>query len=423
MLTEHQNLKLNQSLHILSQGDRLLVKGSAGTGKTFMINELIRQLIVHCKGTIACTAPTNKAVSVLQNKISIKDKINFMSTHAALKMKRFVNEETGDIYFKPDYTKRFPPLGGISYLIVDEASMVSKEMLGYIEEWATKQKCKIVFLGDEKQLPPVNEINTPVFDKNYPCVELLEIIRQKGGNPIINLSFNLDLLKSYQDNLIKKETEIDVPIGYVFSKDFNKIIERLVMSNGTDLYKYIGYTNEEVNKVNSIVRNRLYGNTPQKVEIGETMVFDAPYKPDYSTNEEITIHKVVVLTKDFSYTKEDKIPLKYYLINAEGGEGLWIGGVRILHEDSEEDFKSIKREIKDKIKKGELTWVDYYDFIEQFAHLKYNHAITCHKSQGSTYQNVIINISDMRKCRGKEYKNLLYTGITRASKMVVLYNA
>ena len=43
--------------------------------------------------------------------------------------------------------------------------------------------------------------------------------------------------------------------------------------------------------------------------------------------------------------------------------------------------------------------------------------------QGSTYQNVIINISDMRKCRGKEYKNLLYTGITRASKMVVLYNA
>ena len=219
MLTEHQNLRLNQSLHILSQGDRLLVKGSEGTGKTFMINELIRQLIVHCKGTIACTAPTNKAVSVLQNKISVKGKINFMSTHAALKMKRFVNEETGDIYFKPDYTKKFPPLEGISYLIVDEASMISKEMLDYIEEWATKQKCKTVFLGDEKQLPPVNEINTPVFSKNYPCVELLEIIRQKGGNPIINLSFNLDLLKSYQDNLIKKEPEIDVPIGYVFSKD------------------------------------------------------------------------------------------------------------------------------------------------------------------------------------------------------------
>lgn len=424
MLTEHQKQKLEEGLSYLEKGDRLLIRGSAGTGKTYLCNELVKNLLPIVKNYIYCTAPTNKAVSVLQSKISVSGKIAFMSTHAALKMRRIIDEKTGEVSFKPMFNENFPPLQNVSVLIVDEASMVNKELLEYIEEWATIQKCKVIFLMDHKQLPPVNEDEMPVLEKNYLSIELLEIIRQKDDNPIIDLSFNLNKVKDRKDNLIRKETEEGVVElnGYVFSNDFNKIIDKLILSCGTDLYKYGAYTNEEVNKINALVRYKLYEN-PQRIETGETMIFDAPYGKNYSTNQEIKIKKYVILQKDFVYLPDTTVNLKYYLINYFESEDVYVGGIMVLHENSDIAFKEAKRHIKDAIKEGKSDWINYYNFVEQFAQLKYAHAFTIHKMQGSTFQNVILNIMDMKKCRGKEYKNLLYTGLTRASKMVVLYNS
>lgn len=380
MLTDHQSQKLEEAMTHLSTNDRLLIKGSAGTGKTYLCDELVKKLLPTVSEYVYCTAPTNQAVSVLHSKITATGKLAFMSTHAALKMKRVINDDTGDISFEPMFSPNCEPLSNVSILIIDESSMIGKTLLGYIEEWAYKSGCKVIFLGDAKQLPPVNENGTPVFDAGYPEIELTEIIRQKGGNPIIDLSFNLDLLKKKEDNLIRKE-EPPTLEGYVFSNDFEKIIERLTISNGSDLYKYIGYTNEEVNKINSIVRNRLYGNKPKRIELGETMIFDAPYGKDYSTNDKIKVEKVVVLKKSFEYIPFFKrVTLIYYLINYEGEDvKSMIGGIKVLHEDSDEDFKRVKKEMKMMAKRKEIKWIDYYRFIEQFAQLKYNHAMTCHK--------------------------------------------
>ena len=141
MLTEHQKEKLNQSLHILSQGDRLLIKGSAGVGKTFMVNELLKALQPTTKGLLYCSAPTNKAVSVLKGKISLQEKrLVFITTHAALKLQREIDNKTGEIHFKPNLNSKYMPLMGVKLFIIDEASMISKELLGYIEEHA-KGKC------------------------------------------------------------------------------------------------------------------------------------------------------------------------------------------------------------------------------------------------------------------------------------------
>ena len=69
-----------------------------------------------------------------------------------------------------------------------------------------------------------------------------------------------------------------------------------------------------------------------------------------------------------------------------------------------------------------IDWKDYYDFKEGFADMKYNHAITVHKSQGSTYKQAIVNIKNIGLNKNKtERTRLLYTAVTRASKLLILY--
>ena len=69
-----------------------------------------------------------------------------------------------------------------------------------------------------------------------------------------------------------------------------------------------------------------------------------------------------------------------------------------------------------------ISWLDFYGFSENFADLKYNHAITVHKSQGSTYKQAIVNVKNLSLNRSKtEKERLLYTAVTRASKLLILY--
>ena len=76
-----------------------------------------------------------------------------------------------------------------------------------------------------------------------------------------------------------------------------------------------------------------------------------------------------------------------------------------------------------KSKIGEIEWKHFFSFSENFADLKYNHAVSVHKSQGSTYKQVILNVKNLNLNKNiKERKRLFYTAITRASDLVVLYN-
>ena len=425
MLTEHQNQILNQSLLILQKSKRLLIKGSAGVGKTYMVNELISIIGNGLKSdSIYCSAPTNKAVAVLKGKVNVP--VKFVTTHSAMKLKRVINYNTGEISFKPDFDPEFPPLKGVKLFVIDECSMLNTELLEFIEKYAVLQGCTVIFIGDNKQLNPVNEEESPVFFKDYPEVELTEIVRQKGGNPIIDLSRNLSLINQHQ------EIRNDVG-GYIYTANKDKIIETLAQVNGTDDLKYLAYTNQEVDSINNLVRKRIYGE-PAKIEQGETLVFNAPLGDLYYTNEEITVNKLRIDSRIFKIaTGNDVIEeaeLKYYSINYSmmqkneyNDKDEFIDTIKVIHEDSESDYKNICALLKARAKAKEISWVDYYNFVEMFADLKYNHAITVHKSQGSTYKQAIVNIKNININKNhKEKTRLLYTAVTRASELLILYN-
>lgn len=467
MLTIHQNQKFLEALEILSKSKRLVIKGSAGVGKTYMVNELIKQLMVNLNiysaNQIYCSASTNKAVGVLKDKVT--EDVTFVTAHQALKMKRKIHKD-GKKTFEPSFHEKYPPLKGVKLFIIDEASMIPLHLLYYIEEHATRNNCIVIFLGDSKQLNPVGETDSPVFlgkpflyDKNryeslpegfdhlrkypgndvvfksYPEIELTEIVRQKGGNPIIDLSRNLDSIKLKQD--IRNEVG-----GYIYTYDEEKIIETLAAVNGTDELKYLAWTNKDVDTMNMKVRKRIYG-TPSKIELGETIVFDEPYG-DYFTNQEVKVNTLHVRKKMFSFLEKavygqadiyGEIELEYYSINpiekkvTKPGSWEYTGEIElqdtiiVIHENSEKELTNKIKEMNAMASRGMIPWVEYYSFLELFAQIKYNHALSIHKSQGSTFNKAIVNIKNVNFNQDPyEKERLLYTAITRASELLILYN-
>jgi ATP-dependent exoDNAse (exonuclease V) alpha subunit len=459
-LKQGQARGLEESLEILETEKRLVVRGSAGTGKTSMVDALIDAAIIKfgIRGTIVCSAPTHKALAILSGKIHNK-KVVFSTIHSVLKYQKKTDRLTGDESFAPSFSPKYPPMQGFGLLLIDEASMIGLEMQSFIEMYAST-RCIVIFVGDDKQLNPVGEEDSPVFIgkptlydkleqisdetvkpyfyeklgkwvtfKPYPQVELTEIIRQGEGNPIITLSRNISLIKEGIKE-VNQEGQ-----GFLYTENYAKIIEELAAVNGTDEWKYLAWTNSEIDRVNLEVRRRIYGNEPAKVELGESIIFDAPCG-NFTTNQELKIEKLDIDYVDFDQVVENtgrqtvkkKIKLKCYIINGrktdDWGDGImrW-KGTFIIHESAENNLKHFVYLLSNNCRNRLLDYVTKNEFVNSFAKFKYNHAITVHKSQGSTYKNTIINVKNIGlNSNLQEKERLFYTGITRASDLLIIYN-
>lgn len=452
-LSNHQQEILEKSLTLLQNNRFLLIKGSAGVGKTFMVGELIRILSLH---TIVA-APTHKALQVLREKINTNNmtkSISFRTLHSSLGLKRIITKGGKEV-FKPDkWGSRQDPLLGCELYVIDEASMISSELLDLLEKASFDKDFKVIFLGDDKQLPPVGEKESKVFKSNYPTVTLTEVVRQAKDNPILSLALNLDLTNS-------KESKIGVgkdgkSLGYVYSNDKESVLKALI---GNKDIRYLSFTNHTVDLVNKTVRERLFGN-PRKVEEGEIIRIIEPYSYNgnfFHTDQEIEIENIKIKTKilQFFIEENDEIVLKdfefkYYAINnkikneslaadLEDLDNLTllesqkeVHELEILHEDSEELFQKLlndlahsaklNMELWNKEKKN--PWVEsFFPLKEYFAQISYSYASTVHKSQGCTFDAVIVDIGDISRCFDKNtLRKLLYTAYTRPSRMLILFN-
>ena len=104
--------------------------------------------------------------------------------------------------------------------------------------------------------------------------------------------------------------------------------------------------------------------------------------------------------------------------------------VRIIHEDSEEDYKEMQEWLVGRAKgykqgsgDAKMAWMDFYEFKRTFFWVRYAYAITCHKSQGSTYDIAVVLESDIDKnAKTFEKNRILYTACTRPRKdLIVIY--
>ena len=447
--------------------EALVLKGYAGTGKTFLVKRIMEYIIYSTDDKkIAIGAPTNKAVSVLytnsmssgmngyvfENLFNMDARVTYSTIHKLLGLKEIITDD-GQQLFEMDSINN-SRLSDYSYLIVDEVSMLDDKICNDIMKFS--KKLKIIFMGDPAQIPPVNRTDSIPFKTghkySFKTVELTEIMRQKGDHPIIDLSFQIrqNLNKAQPIPVLQtKLNEHEHGIVYMDNKTdrgmIRPLLERYFKSpeydDDLDYMKVIAWKNKTVEYINSLVREIKYGkNLPRFVE-GEGLIVVKPIfeeKEDYegfnkwriilNTSEEIvvdTIQQDVVSFNEGPY----RLSMLMYILTVESydparPDTIMYSTINVVHEDSEEDYKKILHlarlfAIKSKQAKD---WVRYFNILKWSANVAYNYAITAHKSQGSTYKNVLILEDDVDANRKVLERNRIkYTAYSRATdKLYVL---
>jgi len=209
-LTAQQKMIATQLNRFFAGDDRCFVlKGYAGTGKTFLIGQLAKELARRRK-EVWLLAPTGRAARVLGRKTEIAAS----TIHRAIyNLKELVEHDDKNTAFKFYFRVKDVATDNLDLVVfVDEASMISDQysegeflrfgsgrlladLLGFLRIGDATQKTKLVMVGDPAQLPPVNSPTSPALDPAYLAevhgvaaqeTELTEVVRQAAGSAILS---------------------------------------------------------------------------------------------------------------------------------------------------------------------------------------------------------------------------------------------
>lgn len=430
-----------------------VLKGWAGTGKTFCISFLINHVLhvmypTNTKYKISVTGPTNKSVRVIKKTSGINSpRVTFQTIHKLLGLKERITMD-GRQEFVNDGEVR-PQISSIKLLVIDEVSMLNDELFNQIVKY--RGRVKIICMGDPAQIPPVGKPDCIPFREELAeayCIKtisLKKVMRQKEGNSIIDKSVRIRENLGTSHRLRDSETKLNSKGEGVEFLNLNSEAVRLEFSNNLARYfktddfkkdpefsKVIAWRNKTVNHMNSVIRKTIYGeeSIESKILLGEKLIANSPIIQQsqivLNTNDEFTVEDFVIkrenISVDFNVGKRT-VPIEYY--NAEvsylddEGEECFLT-IEILHENSENDFNAIAKSLKNRAIESQgknRTWIAYYNFLRRYADVSYSYAITAHKSQGSTYNTAFVLEDDIdANINLVERDRIKYTAFTRASK-------
>ena len=258
------------------------LKGPAGSGKTTVISEMFKNP-VHSHKKIILSATTNKAVSVIDQMVSDKfgdiyENIDFHTIHKICNIKRKIDHdgiETFNFDEKPNYNKKAKTIYNYDIIVIDESSMITLEMLKHLHAIKRRMRGKVIFVGDNYQLPPVNENESMVFDFDY-----------------FDDSFTLTKIERFNSNILKFSIRIrdsidnKAPISiknisddtFKLFKNDSKAWMDDYLSDFSYENTFLAYTNKRCDYINNYIRKKYFKNEnlPEYIQ-GELIVFNNYY--------------------------------------------------------------------------------------------------------------------------------------------------
>lgn len=395
-----------------------LLRGSAGTGKTFCVRELARTM----RDRLVFTAPTNKATKVLRESVASKDYTPECRTiYSLLGLRLEASGEVKELAAPEDPID----LSRFAAVIVDEGSMLAPVLWRHIKLTAENFHVKFIVMGDPAQLPPVKEPRSPIWTEIACGAELTTVMRH--DNQILKLATALRNVVDHPAPRIQLVSDFDESGGVwkLGAKDFLVEISKEV-ENGNfckpEGTKLIAWRNVEVDRLNRIVRNQLYPDTALFPggfwQRGDRVIFTAPAK-DFDDE--------VVATTDDEGAVESAAAMKHpqeglecYRINVMLDSGS-IVTAWVLHPSAQAEFTRKAAQLADEAKIAPRKWRQFWAFKDTFHQLRHAYAITAHRAQGSTYDTAMVLWQDilMNQNRQEAFR-CLYVACTRPKRRLVL---
>lgn len=472
-LTAGQGELVKRLGHFLSSASEsvFIVRGYAGTGKTF-ITKGLTEYFKSIGRNYVLAAPTGKAAKV----IAEKTRSPAYTLHRTIYSFKDISEYRDD-HLDGSETYKFYAEVAVNeqsvdtVYIVDEASMVSdayseaeffrfgsgyllRDFLKYVNLDHNDHKKKVIFIGDDAQLPPVGMEFSPALDPVYlsrehnvrsTSYELTEVVRQKAQSGMIANSIVLrnalrqgvfnQLTVDFQASDVNKIEHADLMERYLESCSGRINAESIVIAYSNAIVAaYNLRIREEFfpgclqvtarDKVMAVSNSSAYGFFISNGEFGlikdvnsdteRRYVTIRRRNPDTETVESISItlafRDVYVGFKDLNGNSrffnakilEDLLYSDQPTFSSDESKALYVDFC-IRHPDIRHNSLEFK---------NTLMSDPYFNALR----VKFGYAITCHKAQGSEWNNVFVNCKTNQEQLTAAYFRWFYTAITRASK-------
>jgi hypothetical protein len=453
-LTKHQRQAVNAMLDWFNSPElEFTLKGYAGTGKTYVVATFLK---THgLKINYCVTAPTHKALHVIEQKIGRKGK----TLHSLHGLRMNVDLLTFNIE-----NPQFDPLGekhiqNYKLVVIDEASMINSSLFELNREASNFFKTKILYVGDPLQLPPVKEEVGKVFTDVTNSFELTEIVRQDKDHDLVELFEMLrnDIINNTNDcvNHLIKSRDKKVANDYLvlssvpYKKEILKYFCSDEFTKNIDYIRQGCYTRNAVTRWNNFIRMHVVGQDKDILDIHDILTaysnqLDSFKNPIISNSEDYIL-------KDID-TYVDNIGLHTFSVNLQSMINLKRSPkLLILNHTDEASLKKFTAALnylhyEASVKRVPGGFKNYYNFKNAILtmtdiklnednsnktvgkDLDYGYALTIHKLQGSTMKNIAIDLRDILYPNGINYPSpieirnrLLYVGLSRTTEKAIIH--
>ena len=436
--------KVSEFLRQTNGRDLFLLKGYAGTGKTSSIAALVKTIPL-LKMKCILLAPTGRAAKVMTAYTGNPA----FTIHKKIYKRAGEGENYGFILQKNTFSDML--------FIVDEASMISgssneisggnsllEDLLRFIY---SGNNCRLIFVGDTAQLPPVGSELSPALDEkflirnyrlNIISHELTEVVRQEADSGILfNATMLREMIRKGESGYPKFEPGGFPDIIRIDGMELEDALNTAHSRYGAGDCIVICRSNKRANIFNAQIRARIRWQE-EEISAGDLMMVvknNYSWLPEGSeagfiANGDITqIAKIIRREEKFGfrfadvwlrmidYPDEKEIEVKL-LLNT-----IMSDGPSLNKEDSRRLYMEVNNSYLH-IENRQLRFLKvkddpYFNALQ----VKFAYAVTCHKSQGGQWGSVFVEQGYLtREMINVEYLRWLYTAVSRASEKLYLVN-
>lgn len=456
-ISEHFPFEMSQEQQMLSSElcnffasendlELFVLNGYAGTGKTTLLSAFVNALKI-VKGKSVLLAPTGRAAKVFSNR----------------------SGQPAHTIHKKIYRKETVPGGGVRLVVppnlhtntiffIDEASMIGDYSLrndgsisprNLLEDVITYvysgKNCKIIFIGDVAQLPPVGSdfspaLNLEYLQQNYGRLTVLgfqlkNVLRQAEGSDIL---INATQLRSAPENAFPKfSISSNKDLIRLPGDELQDALDSAFSTYGKDETIIISRSNKRANLYNQQVRSRILwyeedicGGDLVMVVRNNYFWLDDKSQAGFIANGEIMeIERISgreemygfqfadARVRLIDYPKMGSIEVKIML------DVIYEDTPNLSREKMKELFFAVERDYgheRNKKKRYERIMVDpYFNALQ----IKFAYAVTCHKSQGGQWACVFLDQGFLTEdLLDHNFFRWLYTAFTRSTEKLYLIN-